>query len=140
MPLPKESAGSVSTGTTRSEDLIKAFVGFIQDHRRYLTTDERAKSSKLILELALTSDPEHRYDFLNNELSDFMDEIAPPLTSFGAHDGDGADYGYWFVPSHMLDSDDIWDYLEQHTTMDSALHTDLINMLIRRRREREMPL
>jgi hypothetical protein len=33
--------------------------------------------------------------YVNEELWSALDDIAPEGTSFGAHEGDGADYGFW---------------------------------------------
>jgi hypothetical protein len=106
--------GSVSHGTMREEDLIPRFCdlleklvkenlqGFedgmfhkditnhltavaairqkIKDHdwedNRYYGTDEAAED-------------------LNEFLFDALNEYAPPLCNFGAHPGDGSDYGFW---------------------------------------------
>ncbi len=42
-------------------------------------------------------------------LTDLLNEIAPPYTYFGAHDGDGADFGFW--PS--------WDSIDELEKFDS---------------------
>jgi hypothetical protein len=47
-------------------------------------------------------DSEDCSEFLNCTLWDALNEYAPPYCYFGAHEGDGSDYGFW--PS--------WDYIE----------------------------
>ncbi len=67
--------GSVSTGTLKSKDLFEAFIGLLES-----LNDERADQLK----------SEWLY-----ELTDALSEYAPPYTYFGAHPGDGADFGFW---------------------------------------------
>ncbi len=97
--------GSISHGTMRLEDLIPTFTNkldelvelngdYFGEEENY---DELLALDKLILE-ARTVDMEseeagHVLDSLFNALNDF----APPNAHFGAHEGDGADYGFWNV-------------------------------------------
>ena len=84
--------GSVSTATMRPEDLIPAFLDCLND----LDEDRCAA--------ILAEYPEYNnedfYDtddaqWLLEGLFDALDEYAPPFSYFGAHEGDGADYGFW---------------------------------------------
>jgi hypothetical protein len=40
-------------------------------------------------------DTEDASTILNEDIWQAMDQIAPPGTSFGAHEGDGSDFGFW---------------------------------------------
>lgn len=42
-------------------------------------------------------------DELLGELSDALNEYAPPYAYFGAHEGDGSDFGYWLNPDFQRD-------------------------------------
>lgn len=37
------------------------------------------------------------------EISDSLDFFAPPYSYFGAHEGDGADFGYWVSEDALQD-------------------------------------
>lgn len=85
--------GTVSHGTMRNEDLIPCFAdvlfslpkgtahfgGLICDASS--VTDYQSEDSALILEM----------------LFDALDYMAPEGYYFGAHPGDGSDYGFWPV-------------------------------------------
>ena len=89
--------GSVSTGTMRPEDLIPAFLDVLSDL-------DGARAVEFQQELDADSwdwDSEDASEVLS-ELFYALDDHAPPYCYFGAHLGDGADYGYW--PS--------WDAIE----------------------------
>lgn len=85
--------GSVSSGTHRPEDLIPAF----NDALREITggcplvteTDEYIESDDFA--------GGHFRDACEvmDDLDRHLSEYAPPFCYFGAHDGDGADFGFW---------------------------------------------
>lgn len=89
--------GSYSEGTMRMEDVLPVVLDTLDD---YLPgwREEHVDDS---LEEILTADDwtEHQREvlteWLNEELWDLMDTIAPPFTSWGSHEGDGACYGFW---------------------------------------------
>jgi hypothetical protein len=94
-------AGTVIAGTLRSEDLLEAFsnelgliIGISKAHyslvfdaqnRWYLDdgTDEREEEVSAIV----------------NELQDALSEYAPDGMYFGTLEGDGADFGWWYIES-----------------------------------------
>ena len=89
-------AGTVSSGTLRSEDLIPAFSSVLFDLDR-----EVGEYRDLLLrsDLALgipedERDPE-MLGWIVDELMDALDDCAPEGYVFGAHPGDGADFGFW---------------------------------------------
>lgn len=103
----KVSLGSVSHGTMRTEDLLPKFTSLLEE----MTQDEYEATKDLdtykrrfmkILEcrhciLRFDDEPEmvEWSDELVNELFDYLSEFALPYCYFGAHDGDGSDYGFW---------------------------------------------
>lgn len=84
-----ENIGSVSHGTMRPEDLIPVFIAHLPagTHR---DTYQAAFEN-------LTGDPDRaeQEQWLLEDLFDALDGLAPAGHSFGAHPGDGSDYGWW---------------------------------------------
>jgi hypothetical protein len=88
--------GSVSTGTLRTEDLLETFAA---------TLNSLDKANPLIgeaLDLLALDDwnpgalVEKACEIVN-ELTDALNECSPPFVYFGAHEGDGADFGFWIA-------------------------------------------
>jgi hypothetical protein len=95
----KIQAGTVSHGTLRTGDLIGAFASELSRHTIYT-------NAPLIVEANLwldreASDMAAYYEDagpeLVNALIDALNDIAPEGMYFGAHEGDGSDFGFWHV-------------------------------------------
>ncbi|MCG6115871.1 MAG: hypothetical protein MEQ84_11795 [Mesorhizobium sp.] len=79
--------GSISHGTLRVEDLLDAFATELD----YLSGDNVACAQVAALpdfegEEAVT---------LLGELNERLEDLAPAYCYFGAHEGDGSDFGFW---------------------------------------------
>ena len=88
--------GSISTGTLKVDDLIEAFANTLQNLA--------ANADHLNLAEEALAFPEPQNDDEANDaferliaLSDALQEYAPEGYYFGAHPGDGADFGFWPV-------------------------------------------
>lgn len=92
--------GTVSHGTLRPADLIPAFLEELRKR------DSDAYTQVAILGRAVPCYVEDEGDssewwasddahWLLEELFDALDAAAPEGTYFGAHPGDGSDYGFW---------------------------------------------
>lgn len=101
---PNYPIGSISSGTMREEDLIPDFCYELNRLARQtgiLNRKERAAHRKLVREIESRMESEDYYgsadssDDLNETLFNALDEYAAPYFYFGAHPGDGADYGFW---------------------------------------------
>lgn len=92
----KSIIGSVSHGTMRPEDLVPTFLDTLKElsPRRYF---QLKKDNPEVWEwLDDTSKANEEIDyFLNEVLFDALNLFAPPYFYFGAHPGDGSDYGFW---------------------------------------------
>ncbi len=105
--------GSISHGTLRTEDLIGAFADTLEG-LTFINGDyysqpenhkERDRLNSLVGEAqdAWTEDGTELQDEdsareLVDWLQDALTEFAPPYCFFGAHPGDGSDFGFW--PCH----------------------------------------
>lgn len=100
--------GTVSHATMRSQDLLPAFV----DELRYLghrdtklTIIERrvqsALNGKYGEEDTYFENEESSWDL--DDLFDMLDSHALPYMYFGAHAGDGSDYGFWINSDALED-------------------------------------
>jgi hypothetical protein len=79
----------------REEDLIPTFEDVLRQ-AGVEPTDRPPAVDKLLEGGELTDDErEEVLWYLNEELFEALNDIAPEGTTFGAHPGDGADYGYW---------------------------------------------
>jgi len=86
MKLPDEYKGFVvSQATLRTEDLVESILEFLDSIGYPETMDLREQA---------TEEEDLTY-FLNEDLWDLMNEIAPEGTTFRAHEGDGALFGFW---------------------------------------------
>lgn len=79
---------SLSHATMRPEDLIPAFANFLSEQKGIDPT------------LYPVVGPGYDFnsedaDWLLDSLFDKLNAIAPEGTYFGAHPGDGSDYGFW---------------------------------------------
>lgn len=87
---PKHIIGSVSSGTMREDALAPRFISTVRHF-------DAAKADALQSEwdeLVDDGDDEAKCEFVHG-LFDTLNEFAPPWFYFGAHPGDGADYGFW---------------------------------------------
>lgn len=94
----RTEAGSISHGTHRNEDLIAAF----SSELRSLSADNalvaEADAVMLLhgLGYSVMEDGDAATE-LTHELMDALEDHAGPGLYFGAHEGDGSDFGYWPV-------------------------------------------
>jgi len=98
--------GSVSSGTMRPEDLIPSFL-WEAKHLR-LNKYERTRVSSIDKAVPDPADLNDYFqsddaDFDLEELFDILNNHSLPYFYFGAHPGDGADYGWW-LPEGWEDS------------------------------------
>jgi hypothetical protein len=97
--------GSVSTATMRAEDLIPSFLWELE-HQEGLT----AEHQELVAEINKRMVSEDYYESENADydleaLFEALDEYSLPGFYFGAHPGDGADFGYWLSETFAEDFD-----------------------------------
>ena len=91
--------GTVSHATMRPQDLFPSFLGVLHEF-----DPEEAQKIQDDIPPAAFEDDNHEWWMsedcswlLNEELFDAMNVIAPEGYYFGAHPGDGSDYGFWEV-------------------------------------------
>ena len=87
----KFQTGTVISGTLRTDDLLRAFAQELNRHR----PDDPLADWAFVLCSYGYDDPAEANDCLN-QLFDALSIIAEPHGCyFGAHPGDGADFGFW---------------------------------------------
>lgn len=98
-PLPEHfPQGSVSHGTLRSEDLLPEFLTVLDaldtgDDYAALKSEARGFADK---SYHFTEMPETAGEIVN-ELIEALTDLAPQGWYFGAHEGDGSDFGFWLI-------------------------------------------
>ena len=98
--------GSVSSGTMRPLDLLSTFTAELDQWDRDAAVAWRELFPEVASALA-DEDPEEALEEVDgglvseavDELFDRLDYISPPGCHFGAHEGDGSDYGWWYMPA-----------------------------------------
>lgn len=94
--------GSISHGTLLASDLIPTFLSELRD--RVTCDDDLDELASGIAWLENLDIEELTAAFYGSEfaadlvdrLIDELNEDLPPFVYFGAHPGDGSDFGYWF--------------------------------------------
>lgn len=99
--------GSISCGTMRPQDLIPVFSGELRALTTGLLPQDAAD------DIALCDAADDVTDFNGDDaagilesLFDALDAYAPAYGYFGAHPGDGADYGFWLSEGWEQDARD----------------------------------
>ena len=81
---------SIISGTLRAQDLVPAFASLLSE----LDSNKEYAELLSVCDRAELTD-EHLLDALVHDLIQALDELAPFGCRFGAHQDDGADFGYW---------------------------------------------
>lgn len=92
--------GSVSHGTLRTQDLLEAFTAELKRLRpehKLLAEAERRIAAFSVVPLFPADDEDASWLVIEG-LMDALNECAPDGHYFGAHEGDGSDFGFWPVP------------------------------------------
>ena len=114
--------GTVIHATLRNSDLLEAFKDALVDlncHREDCP-DKRAKNAVIqdaIDTLQQYSEDELNYPkdaelaeqisiLINEDLMNALNDFAPPYCYFGAHPGDGSDFGFWRYEDVPYESDE----------------------------------
>jgi len=103
--LRKASLGSISSATLNPSDLFSAFLWECQHIR--LTKAERNTVRRIAADRA--TDDETADERLANdvqELTEILEANAPAYAYFGAHPGDGADFGFWLSTDSLEETFD----------------------------------
>jgi hypothetical protein len=82
--------GTVIAGTHRPEDLIPAFMEVLHD-----LAPIRVDALYQVFGDEIRNAADRDGYFVNEVLFNALDECAPEGYYFGAHPGDGSDFGYW---------------------------------------------
>ena len=95
--------GTVSHGTVRPQDLIPCFLMELRIYgcKSYQMLSDKVNSYDLMSKDGLTVNDDHPFwtssacDEILDALIDTLYGMSPPYAYFGAHEGDGSDYGFW---------------------------------------------
>jgi hypothetical protein len=102
--LKTPSLGSISTGTLRLADLVPRFADELERLARARgrqrlpaarlreRRDLLRRARELVRSADWDGDEAHE---VYSDLCDALDSLAPLYARFGAHEGDGADFGFW---------------------------------------------
>jgi hypothetical protein len=99
--------GTISHGTHIAADLIPDFVDVLKEYNSSFTLPEEIQDALNRLTDEEVGDDDLLDEYLNDILFDEMNAIAPPYAYFGAHEGDGSDFGYWISQESL--EHDIYD-------------------------------
>ena len=107
---------SISHGTLRTADLLSAFIGELENltllNGDWLAMPENHNVRNLLSGLigqaqdmfaedgeSIEEGKEEQADWLLESLYEALDSFAPEGFYFGAHPGDGSDFGFWPIES-----------------------------------------
>lgn len=88
--------GSISSGTLRSQDLLSTFAAHLPEER-YNDLKNEAEALALCIEEGSDDVDSWHISEVLDELYNALNDEAPDDHYFGAHPGDGAEFGFWPV-------------------------------------------
>jgi hypothetical protein len=83
--------GTIIEGTTQPRDLIPAFADCLESFK----PSHPAEINVIAEARAIKNCESDTAQEIIGELMDYLNDYAPPYGYFGAHPGDGSDYGFW---------------------------------------------
>ena len=107
--IAKGSRQRIIHGTLRDEDLLDAFAATLEDcitKNPELWVEHRQNLTALVWDAREAAVGSEMSGELINDLIDALQEFAPPGHTFGAHEGDGADFGFWSTCEDCSSSDE----------------------------------
>ena len=102
--------GTISHATLRNEDLLESFADELERLGKASDLPFHPSAKNAIEDARAVTD----YDSENaseivNELAGYLESYAPAYCYFGAHIGDGADFGFWpdieSIENHIADGE-----------------------------------
>lgn len=93
--MKADFTGTVIHGTYRYEDLIPAFTEVLERYAPNRARRLRRAYGNVYRAIHAGAPAENDATWLLDALFDELNEIAPPGHYFGAHPGDGSDFGFW---------------------------------------------
>jgi hypothetical protein len=95
-----EYIGPISSGTLRADDLVPCFIELAEAMATRLNLDQLPVIQRLLAEYCALSDdaPDEEWDYILEDIEDILNDLAPDGYYFGAHPGDGSDFGFWKNP------------------------------------------
>ena len=103
---------TVSAGTLRPEDLLSQFADTIETiYDQNQTSPDEDVQALLDRAADLDTEDDEQADKVSDTIDDLvaeLDRLAPEGCAFGAHEGDGALFGFWLVPT----DDEVLDELD----------------------------
>jgi hypothetical protein len=92
------TTGSVSTGTLRAQDLAPAFFDLLGDVNPYLIgTEWWEQMQRDVARIVASGGELDNADDIIDRIDDEINAQLPDGLYFGAHEGDGSDWGIWEV-------------------------------------------
>lgn len=97
------TVGSISHGTLRNQDMIPTFLEYMNKHDMPEYEQLIVNGEGIPAYVFDEGDESEWWDSqagidLFEELFCLLDMYAPDGYYFGAHEGDGSDFGYWEIP------------------------------------------
>jgi hypothetical protein len=87
--------GSISCGTLRSKDLVRSFTS---EYERLGGRPSNIRHfDNVIIGNNLSASHDEELTWALEDLFELLNEMAPEGSYFGAHEGDGADFGFWLL-------------------------------------------
>ena len=107
----KATFGTIISGTMQSRDLLPAFIVKFESLSGEAFAEQETVDALLLCEQEdwLNDAGQATLSEITNNLVDSLDAFAPDYGYFGAHPGDGADFGFWLHEDwqQMATDDDV---------------------------------
>ena len=98
-----KTIGTLIHGTTRTQDLLPAFIGEIAKTKELSAEYAQMTTSGAFSYIPAYAEEDDDSEWWDSEEAqskvvecmELLDEVAPDFCYFGSHEGDGSDYGFW---------------------------------------------
>lgn len=126
----KAIIGSISEGTLRPEDLAATFADTLEEldkegkHKAIITETREALTAYNEANEDKQAELEENLCELVDVLQDALNDYAAPYFYFGAKEGDGASFGFWFDSDSFENAARYGEVSKGDNMLDAALNAD----------------